>query len=148
MMKIFTDEYFMKEALKEANKAFDAGEVPVGAIIVSGNNIIARAHNQTELLTDVTAHAEILAITGASNYLGSKYLADCTLYVTLEPCLMCAGALYWSQLGKLVFGAADIKRGYSKMGEKVLHPKTQIVRGILEYESADLLKRFFEAKRR
>ena len=142
----FTDEYFMKKALQEAEMAFDKGEIPVGAIIVVADKVIARTHNLTELLNDVTAHAEMQAITAAANFLGGKYLKDCTLYVTLEPCQMCAGALYWSQLSKIVFGASDTHRGYEKLGTQ-LHPKTAVVRGVLAAEAADLMKRFF-AKRR
>ncbi|MGL5111490.1 MAG: nucleoside deaminase [Flavobacterium sp.] len=146
MMYPFTDEYFMKKALQEAEMAFDKGEIPVGAIIVVADKVIARTHNLTELLNDVTAHAEMQAITAAANFLGGKYLKDCTLYVTLEPCQMCAGALYWSQLSKIVFGASDTHRGYEKLGTQ-LHPKTTVVRGVLAAEAADLMKRFF-AKRR
>jgi len=124
MEAIFTDTYFMKEALKEARKAFDAGEVPVGAVIVSNGKIIARAHNLTERLTDVTAHAEIMAITAAANHLGSKYLDECTLYVSLEPCLMCAGAIFHARLERLVWAAADEKRGFTLLQKPVLHPKT------------------------
>lgn len=137
----------MQEALKEARKAFDADEVPVGAIIVSDNRIIARGHNLTERLTDVTAHAEMQAITAAAGYLGGKYLTDCTLYVTLEPCLMCAGALHWAQIKRIVFGAHDQKRGYQRIATPVLHPKTQVEGGVLEAECAALLKTFFQAKR-
>ncbi len=144
---MFTEEYFMKQAYKEAEKAFEEGEVPVGAIIVSDNQIIAKAHNQTELLNDVTAHAEIVAITAASEYLGTKYLSDCTMYVTLEPCIMCAGALYWAQLGKLVFGASDEKRGFFRYGRELLHPKTTVLQGPLEAECSALLKTFFAARR-
>jgi tRNA(adenine34) deaminase len=143
-MELYTDEYFMREALKEAVKAFDTGEVPVGAVVVSNNRIIARAHNQTEKLTDATAHAEMLAITAAANYLGSKYLSECTLYVTLEPCVMCAGALHWTQLEKLVFGAADIQRGYSIVSTPLLHPRTEVVRGIKAEESKKLISDFFK----
>lgn len=137
----------MQEALKEARKAFDADEVPVGAIIVSDNRIIARGHNLTERLTDVTAHAEMQAITAAAGYLGGKYLTDCTLYVTLEPCLMCAGALHWAQIKRIVFGAHDQKRGYQRIATPVLHPKTQVEGGVMEAECAALLKTFFQAKR-
>ena len=146
MLDIFTDEYFMKKALIEAQSAFDKGEIPVGAIIVIDNKIIARSHNLTELLIDVTAHAEMQAITSAANFLGGKYLINCTLYVTLEPCQMCAGALYWSQISKIVFGANDLNRGFLNLGTK-LHPKTTIVSGILEKECANLMKRFFLDKR-
>ena len=144
---MFTEEYFMKQAYKEAEKAFEEGEVPVGAIIVSDNQIIAKAHNQTELLNDVTAHAEIVAITAASEYLGTKYLSECTMYVTLEPCIMCAGALYWAQLGKLVFGACDEKRGFFRYGRELLHPKTTVLQGVLETECSVLLTEFFKNRR-
>jgi tRNA(adenine34) deaminase len=146
MENIFTDEYFMKKALQEAEIAFDKGEIPVGAIIVVNNKVIARSHNLTELLNDVTAHAEIQSITAAANFLGGKYLKDCTLYVTLEPCQMCAGALYWSQISKIVFGARDEQRGFITLGTK-LHPKTEVKPGVLAGESADLMKRFFANKR-
>lgn len=147
MENIFTDEYFMKKALQEAEMAFEKGEIPVGAVIVVADKVIARTHNLTELLNDVTAHAEMQAITAAANFLGGKYLKDCTLYVTLEPCQMCAGALYWSQITKIVFGASDTHRGYEKMGTQ-LHPKTTVVRGVLAEEAADLMKRFFVEKRK
>jgi tRNA(adenine34) deaminase len=147
MIQPFTDEYFMKKALQEAEMAFEKGEIPVGAVIVVANKVIARTHNLTELLNDVTAHAEMQAITAAANFLGGKYLKDCTLYVTLEPCQMCAGALYWSQITKIVFGASDTHRGYEKMGTQ-LHPKTTVVRGVLAEEAADLMKRFFAEKRK
>lgn len=143
----FTDEYFMKKALQEAEIAFEKGEVPVGALIVVDNKIIARTHNLTELLHDVTAHAEMQAITSAANFLGGKYLKGCTLYVTLEPCQMCAGALYWSQISKIVFGALDEQRGFMTMGTK-LHPKTEVVSGVLAQEAADLMLRFFASKRK
>lgn len=142
-LSIHSDEYFMGEALKQAQKAFEAGEVPVGAVVVTEKRIIARAHNQTEQLTDVTAHAEMLAITSAFNAIGAKYLNDCTLYVTLEPCTMCAGALYWAQLGKLVFAAADEKRGFSLHEKNLLHPRTEVDQGLLSEESEKLLKQFF-----
>lgn len=147
MIQPFTDEYFMKKALQEAEMAFDKGEIPVGAVIVVADKVIARTHNLTELLNDVTAHAEMQAITAAANFLGGKYLKDCTLYVTLEPCQMCAGALYWSQITKIVFGASDTHRGFEKMGTQ-LHPKTTVVRGVLADEAADLMKRFFAEKRK
>ncbi len=147
MLDLFSDDRFMKEALKEAVKAFEADEVPVGAVVVCHNTIIARAHNLTERLNDVTAHAEMQAITAATNYLGAKYLKDCTLYVTVEPCSMCAGALFWSQVGKVVFGAADFKRGFTVMGGQ-LHPKTKLVQGILEADCADLMTEFFRRKRK
>ncbi len=146
MENIFTDEYFMKKALNEAEIAFERGEIPVGAVIVVANKIIARSHNLTELLNDVTAHAEIQSITAAANYLGGKYLKDCTLYVTLEPCQMCAGALYWSQISKIVFGARDEQRGYIAMGT-TLHPKTIVNHGVLAAECAELMTRFFAKKR-
>jgi tRNA(adenine34) deaminase len=144
MLAPFTDEYFMKEALKEAQKALDAGEVPVGAVVVCNNRIIARAHNQTEALTDATAHAEMLATTAAANFLGSKYLNDCTLYVTLEPCVMCAGALHWVQLGRLVFGATDVQRGYSLVPASLLHPKTAVQYGLYAEEGKHLINTFFK----
>ena len=140
------DAYFMKKALVEAELAFDQGEVPVGAVIVVNQQIIARAHNLTERLNDVTAHAEMQAITSASNYLGGKFLHNCTLYVTLEPCQMCAGALYWSQISRIVYGAEDKERGCRAMGTK-LHPKTKLEGGVLAKEASDLLKRFFVEKR-
>ena len=142
----FTDEYFMKKALQEAELAFEKDEIPVGALIVIDNKVIARGHNLTEMLNDVTAHAEMQAITAAANFLGGKYLVGCTLYVTLEPCQMCAGAMYWSQISKIVFGASDEHRGFEKMGTQ-LHPKTTVVRGVLAEEASALMKRFF-AKRR
>lgn len=147
MENIFTDEYFMKKALQEAEIAFEKGEIPVGAIIVIDNKVIARSHNLTEMLNDVTAHAEMQSITAAANFLGGKYLKDCTLYVTLEPCQMCAGALYWSQISKIVFGATDDHRGFKKMGTQ-LHPKTTVVSGVLANEAADLMIRFFVEKRK
>jgi tRNA(adenine34) deaminase len=147
MENIFTDEYFMKKALQEAEKAFEQGEIPVGAVIVINNTVIARSHNLTEMLNDVTAHAEMQSITAAANYIGGKYLKDCTLYVTLEPCQMCAGALYWSQISKIVFGASDAQRGFQNMGTQ-LHPKTAVVKGVLADEAADLMKRFFASRRK
>ena len=147
MFSIHTDEYFMKEAFKEAQKAFEAGEIPVGAVIVCQNMIIARTHNMTELLCDVTAHAEILAITAAAEALGSKYLNDCTLYVTLEPCVMCAGASAWAQVERIVYAAADEKKGYLKLAPDCLHPKTKIEYGLMEKESRELLLSFFKARR-
>jgi tRNA(adenine34) deaminase len=146
MINPFTDEYFMKKALQEAEMAFEKDEIPVGAIIVIDNKVIARGHNLTEMLVDVTAHAEMQTITAAANFLGGKYLTGCTLYVTLEPCQMCAGALYWSQISKIVFGASDEHRGFEKMGTQ-LHPKTTVVRGVLADEASELMKAFF-AKRR
>lgn len=137
----------MKEALKEAKKAFDEDEVPVGAIVVCDNKIIARAHNMTEKLNDVTAHAEMLAITSATNFLGGKYLNECTIYITLEPCIMCAGALYWSQVKKIVFASADEKRGFNTVGKNILHPKTEVVSNILQQEASQLLTTFFKSKR-
>ena len=142
----FDDTYFMKKALQEAEIAFEKGEIPVGAVIVIEDRIIARAHNLTELLNDVTAHAEMQAITAAANFLGGKYLHNCTLYVTLEPCQMCAGALYWSQISKIVYGASDEERGCINLKTK-LHPKTKMVGGVLEDEASQLLKRFFIEKR-
>ena len=147
MENIFTDEYFMKKALQEAEVAFEKGEIPVGAIVVIDNKVIARSHNLTELLNDVTAHAEMQAITAAANFLGGKYLTGCTLYVTLEPCQMCAGALYWSQISKIVFGASDEHRGFEKMRTQ-LHPKTIVVRGVLANEASSLMKTFFVEKRK
>jgi tRNA(adenine34) deaminase len=147
-VELFTDEYFMREALKEAKKALAIGEVPVGAVVVSKNRIIARAHNQTEKLTDATAHAEMLAATAAANYLGSKYLDECTLYVTLEPCVMCAGALNWVQLHRLVFGATDPQRGYRLVNGKVLHPKTEVSEGVSGEEAKELIDNFFKKIRR
>jgi len=147
MIEPFGDEYFMKRAFAEAIQAFEKNEIPVGAVVVSGGRIIARAHNLTETLNDVTAHAEMQAITAAANFLGGKYLNDCTLYITLEPCVMCAGALGWSQIGRIVYGAPDEKRGFKKFAPKALHPKTEIIGGILEIECAELLKEFFRKKR-
>lgn len=143
----FDDTYFMREALREAKKAFDADEVPVGAVIVVNEKIIARAHNYTERLTDPTAHAEMQVFTAATNHLGAKYLNDCTLYVTLEPCVMCAGASFWSQIGRIVYGAADEKRGFSVFNKNILHPKTTTTGGVLEEDCAALIKAFFQAKR-
>jgi len=142
-----SDEYFMNEALKQAEIAFDKNEVPVGAVIVSNNKIIARAHNQTETLTDSTAHAEILALTSAFDYFGAKYLPDCTMYVTLEPCIMCAGALYWSQIGKVVIGATDEKKGYLKHTsekETIIHPRTKLITGVLEQSCGNIVSAFFK----
>jgi tRNA(adenine34) deaminase len=165
-LSVFSDEHYMREALKEAGKAFEAGEVPVGAIIVCNNKIIARSYNMTERLTDVTAHAEMQAITAAANFLNGKYLNECTLYVTLEPCMMCAGAIFWAQLGKLVYGAADKKRGYHLLMNgnanmpdnaikniaenkpySVLHPKTAVKNGVLEEECSSLIRKFFQQRR-
>lgn len=146
-MEPFDDNYFMKKAFQEAKLAYEKGEVPVGAVVVAQNRIIARAHNLTEMLTDVTAHAEMQAITSAANLLGGKYLNECSLYVTLEPCVMCAGAIGWSQLGKLVYGASDSKRGFSKFAPKALHPKTELVKGVMEDDCADLMTAFFRERR-
>jgi len=148
-MMIFelNDEYFMKEALKEARKALEADEVPVGAVIVCDQKIIARTYNLTETLNDVTAHAEMQAFTSAANHLGAKYLNECTLFVTLEPCPMCAGASFWAQIGKIVYGADDEKRGYTSIESEILHPKTEIVSGVLADECSGVLKEFFKAKR-
>lgn len=146
-MEPFDDQYFMKKAFQEARLSYDEGEIPVGAVVVANNRIIARAHNLTETLTDVTAHAEMQAITAAANLLGGKYLNECTLYVTLEPCVMCAGALGWSQLGKLVYGSNDEKRGFTKFAPKALHPKTEVISGIMGEDCADLMTAFFQEKR-
>jgi tRNA(adenine34) deaminase len=146
-MDLFNDEYFMKSAYREAELAFKEGEIPVGAVVVCQNRIIARAHNLTELLNDVTAHAEMQVITAASNSLGGKYLPDCTLFVTIEPCVMCAGALGWAQLGRLVYGASDEKRGFTKFAPHALHPKTEVLGGVLQNECGVLMKEFFEKKR-
>lgn len=148
MISPYNDEYFMKQAFLEAQKAFAIDEVPVGAVIVSNNTVIARAHNFTEHLHDVTAHAEIQAITAASEYIGAKYLKGCTLYVTLEPCVMCAGALFWSQLDKIVFAARDDKRGAGRFGNELYHPKTLISNGIMEKECSELMQSFFQNKRK
>ena len=147
MLSIFSDKHYMEMALREAYAAKEKGEIPVGAIVVCNNQIIARAHNQTEQLHDVTAHAEIIAITAAASYLNNKYLKDCTLYVTLEPCVMCAGALYWSQIDRLVYGAADDKRGFMRFGRNLLHPKTKLEYGVLSEECSQVLKAFFSNKR-
>lgn len=147
MISPYNDDYFMKQAFQEALKAFDLGEIPVGAVVVANNQILARAHNLTEQLTDVTAHAEIQAITAASNFLGGKYLHGCTLYVTLEPCVMCAGALYWSQIDKVVFAARDEKRGAGRCSENLYHPKTLVTNGIMAEDAAALMKSFFQDKR-
>jgi tRNA(adenine34) deaminase len=147
MLSIYSDDYFMGQALREAEKARDAGEIPVGAVVVCQKQIIARAHNQTQILNDVTAHAEIMAITAASSYLGNKYLNECTLYVTLEPCIMCAGALAWAQLDRVVYGASDEKRGFMRYGKELLHPKTKLEYGIKHDECATLMTEFFAQKR-
>ena len=146
-LSVFSNESFMREALKEAQKAFDADEVPVGAIVVCNNKIIARAHNLTERLNDVTAHAEMQAITAAANFLNGKYLNECSLYITLEPCVMCAGALAWAQIGEIIYGASDNKKGFHLISNTVLHPKTKITKGVLEEECSLLLKTFFQKKR-
>ena len=146
-LKVFTDEHFMKQALKEAQIAFEKGEVPIGAVIVSNNKIIARGHNLTEQLNDVTAHAEMLSITAAANHLGGKYLEKCTLYVTLEPCPMCAGALFWSHIGKVVFGAPDEKRGFKSSNAEMLHPRTELKEGVMADDTKELLQRFFQERR-
>lgn len=141
------DNYYMKMAMREAQMAAEEGEVPVGAVVVCNNQVIAKTHNQTERLCDVTAHAEMLALTAAANYLGGKYLGDCTLYVTLEPCTMCAGAMRWSQLGRLVYGATDEKNGYRKFAEGVMHPRTKVESGVMEEECAGIMTRFFRERR-
>lgn len=141
------DNRYMKMALDEAARAYEEGEVPVGAIVVCKGRVIARAHNQTETLTDVTAHAEMQAVTAAANYLGGKYLNDCTLYVTVEPCIMCAGALGWAQLGRLVYGASDEKRGFQRFAPQALHPKTEVLAGVMADECAALMKQFFGQRR-
>ena len=143
-----TDQHYMKLALQQAQQAFDAGEVPIGSVVISQDQIIAKGFNQTELLNDVTAHAEIIAITSASNYLGNKYLNDCTLYVTLEPCPMCAYALNLAKLKKVVFGAPDLKRGFLSLNKNMLHPKTELIQGVLETSCSALLNQFFESKRK
>ena len=145
---LYNDESFMREALKEAQKALEKDEIPIGAIIVAGDKIIARAHNLTETLNDVTAHAEMQAITSAANFIGGKYLTDCTLYVTLEPCHMCAGALAWSQISKIVYGASETKKGFSLLEKGILHPKTQIVKGVLSDDCEKIVKDFFAKKRK
>jgi tRNA(adenine34) deaminase len=147
MLNPFDDSYFMRQALLEAEKALLEGEVPVGAVVVAGNQIIGRGYNLTEKLHDVTAHAEIQAITAAANYLGAKYLKDCSLYVTLEPCPMCAGALYWSQLGKIIYGAPDIKRGALRHDPSLFHPSTTVIGGVEEDTCVKLMRTFFEGKR-
>lgn len=144
---MFDDSMFMRQALVEAEVALEQGEIPVGAVVVANNRIIARSHNLTEALTDVTAHAEMQAITSAANFLGGKYLNDCTLFVTLEPCVMCAGALAWSQIGKIVYGASDEKRGFARLTEKILHPKTEVVSGVMAQECSQIMTDFFAKKR-
>ncbi len=146
-LQIHSDEYYMKQALHEAERALEENEIPVGAVIVCEKRIIAKAHNQTERLQDITAHAEMLAITSAQNYLGSKYLNDCTLYVTLEPCNMCGGALYWSQIGRVVYAASDEKRGYSQTSQKIMHPKTKVEFGLLASHAEILIEEFFRKMR-
>jgi len=147
MLQPLSHEHFMKQALLEAQKAFEADEVPVGAVIVCNNKIIARTHNFTERLTDFTAHAEMQAFTSASEYLGNKYLDKCILYVTLEPCTMCAGAAFWTRIGKIVYGSSDERRGYNRITESVLHPSTEVIGGVLQEESSNLMKSFFQNKR-
>lgn len=146
-MEINQDIHYMKQAIAEARKAYDLGEVPVGAVVVCNGHIIARCHNLTETLNDVTAHAEMQAITAAASHIGGKYLNDCTLYVSVEPCPMCAGAIGWAQLGRLVYGADDEKRGYRRLAPDVLHPKTEVLNGVCAEESAELMKSFFKEKR-
>ena len=146
-MNPFSDEYFMEQALQLAAQAAEEGEIPVGALVVCGQRIIGKGHNQTERLHDVTAHAEMMALTAATNYLGAKYLPDCTLYVTLEPCVMCAGAIFWTQIGRVVFGARDEKRGFSRISTDILHPKTLLTGGVLADESRQLLLDFFRGLR-
>jgi tRNA(adenine34) deaminase len=141
------DEFFMNEAIKEAKLALSLDEVPIGAVIVSNGKIIGRGHNLTERLNDVTAHAEMQAFTAAANYLGGKYLKDCTLYVTIEPCIMCAGASYWTQISKIVFGAADLQRGFRRINQPILHPKTELISGVFEEQCSTLVKQFFLSKR-
>ena len=148
MEDLLNDEYFMREALKLAERAEEEGEIPVGAVVVAGKRIIARAYNQTEKLNDPTAHAEMLAITAATHHLGTKYLTECSLYVTLEPCGMCAGALYWAQLQRLVYAAPDEKRGYLSLNSKLIHPRTEVVNGPFEEESSEMVKRFFKKLRK
>ena len=147
MLSVFSDESYMKQAYQEAQKALEADEIPIGAVVVCNNKIIARAHNQTETLNDVTAHAEMLAITAAANALGAKYLDECTLYVTLEPCVMCAGAIGWSQLKRLVYGASDDKRGYTIYAPNALHPKTEVKSGVMADECAQIVQEFFRKRR-
>ncbi len=146
-LSVYSDEHFMREAIKEAQKALTKDEVPVGAVIVCQERIIARAHNLTEQLIDVTAHAEMQAITAASNYLGAKFLEDCTLYVTIEPCSMCAGALYWTRIGKVVYGAPDPKKGFTTVSDRMLHPSTSLKNGILKAECSRLMTDYFKSKR-
>ena len=147
MLSVYDDAYFMRQAIEQARLAAAAGEIPVGAVVVAGERIIARGHNQTELLSDVTAHAEIIALTAAANYLGDKYLHDCTLYVTLEPCPMCAGALAWAQTTRVVYGASDDKRGFMRFGRELLHPKTKLEFGVLHEACGQLMTEFFRSRR-
>lgn len=147
MIRVYDDNYFMRQAMREAELAAQREEIPVGAVVVCADRIIARGHNQTENLKDVTAHAEMIAITAAANHLGAKYLPDCTLYVTLEPCMMCAGALAWTQIGRIVYGAGDEKRGFMRYGRELLHPKTKLEFGILHEECSQLLQSFFQQRR-
>jgi tRNA(adenine34) deaminase len=147
LLTVNSDEHFMKEALKEAFYAYEEGEIPIGAVVVCQNKVIARGHNQTERLNDVTAHAEMIALTSASNNLGSKYLPECDIYVTIEPCVMCAGALFWAQFRRVIFGAADEKRGFGRIGPSLLHPKTELVQGIMKQECEQLMKKFFDKLR-
>lgn len=147
MLGVQSDEFYMKQALAEAQKAFDEDEVPVGAVVVWNNRIVARAHNLTERLNDVTAHAEMQAFTAAAEAMGGKYLDQCTLYVTLEPCVMCAGASFWTHIGKIVYGAKDEKRGFNRFGKDLLHPKTEIIAGVMENHCSDLVRLFFQQKR-
>ena len=142
-LSVYSDEHFMKEAYKEALLAFEENEIPIGAVVVCKNRVIARAHNQTERLNDATAHAEMIAITSAANHLGSKYLNDCDLFVTVEPCVMCAGAAFWSQFKRVVFGTADAKQGFERIQERILHPKTEILRGVMKKECEELMLKFF-----
>lgn len=147
MLKVYDDDYFMRQAIEQAKLAAASGEIPVGAVVVANERIIARGHNQTELLSDVTAHAEIIALTAAANHLGDKYLHDCTLYVTLEPCPMCAGALAWSQISRIVYGASDDKRGFMRFGRELLHPKTKLELGIMNEACGELMTSFFRGRR-
>lgn len=146
-IQVYDDAYFMRQAIAQAKIAAAAGEIPVGAVVVSNNRILARGHNQTELLNDVTAHAEIIALTATANYLGDKYLHDCTIYVTLEPCVMCAGALAWGQVSRIVYGASDDKRGFMRFGRELLHPKTKLEFGVLHEACGTLMTEFFQNKR-
>lgn len=147
-LSIFSDDYFMKQALQEAEQAYREEEVPIGAVVVCRHRVIGRGHNQVERLRDATAHAEMLAITAASDYLGSKYLEDCTLYVTIEPCVMCAGALRWVQVPRIVYGASEPKVGYSRFGDGLLHPRSLVTRGVMADECAELMRRFFQERRK